>query len=286
MTAILSISDFSELVQLPAQTLRYYHSEGLLVPAAVDSSTGYRSYSLDQVEQALLVSTLRRCGLSVKAVRRAVARPDLTSTLLDEHLDQLRHRRQDEDEAIEDARALVGSWPEVERRRGVAATVLSALAPPMPAPPPDTGRAAESWYDWRHATALVDDTVARLVAVAVARQLPVTGPPYQCYAIETTQQKRDNITAQGPHWVVKLPVRVADELPELPPGVELQSVPARDELSIRLPGRSSTAKHATALARLTAHPLQNSYVDVGSLRHVLHDGATETTLAVLPIDGP
>ncbi|MET7645397.1 MerR family DNA-binding transcriptional regulator [Streptomyces sp. NPDC005426] len=42
---MLSISDFSEMCDLPPQTLRYYHAAGLLVPADVDERTGYRSYT-------------------------------------------------------------------------------------------------------------------------------------------------------------------------------------------------------------------------------------------------
>lgn len=38
----LSIKDFSEVSELSPQTLRFYHSEGLLVPAKVDDDTGYR----------------------------------------------------------------------------------------------------------------------------------------------------------------------------------------------------------------------------------------------------
>ena len=56
---MLTINDFSDLTQLPAQTLRYYHAEGLLVPADVDDRTGYRSYTFDQVRTAMLVTVLR-----------------------------------------------------------------------------------------------------------------------------------------------------------------------------------------------------------------------------------
>ena len=48
---MLSISEFSEMCNLSPQTLRFYHSEGLLVPADVNEQTGYRSYMFDQVER-------------------------------------------------------------------------------------------------------------------------------------------------------------------------------------------------------------------------------------------
>ena len=75
---MLSISDFSEMCYLSPQTLRYYHSEGLLVPADVDPQTGYRSYTfeqVEQVEQAMLITSLRGTGMSIKLVRRALDEP-------------------------------------------------------------------------------------------------------------------------------------------------------------------------------------------------------------------
>ncbi|MFC8943451.1 MerR family transcriptional regulator, partial [Streptomyces griseoincarnatus] len=82
---MLSISDFSEMCYLSPQTLRYYHAEGLLVPADVDPRTGYRSYTFEQVEQAMLVTSLRGTGMSIKLVRRALDEPDEAPALLREH---------------------------------------------------------------------------------------------------------------------------------------------------------------------------------------------------------
>ncbi|MEV0254035.1 MerR family transcriptional regulator [Streptomyces sp. NPDC050732] len=74
---MLSISDFSEMCDLPPQTLRYYHAEGLLVPADVDEWTGYRSYTFGQVERAMLINVLRGTGM-IAAVREGggTAAPD------------------------------------------------------------------------------------------------------------------------------------------------------------------------------------------------------------------
>ncbi|HVA45577.1 MAG TPA: MerR family DNA-binding transcriptional regulator [Pirellulales bacterium] len=38
---MFSIGELSKLTQLPVKTLRYYHEEGLLIPAFVDPDTGY-----------------------------------------------------------------------------------------------------------------------------------------------------------------------------------------------------------------------------------------------------
>jgi DNA-binding transcriptional MerR regulator len=42
---MFSIGEFSKLTQLPVKTLRFFHEEGLLIPALVDPGTGYRYMS-------------------------------------------------------------------------------------------------------------------------------------------------------------------------------------------------------------------------------------------------
>ena len=41
---MLKIGEFSKMSQLTVKALRFYEKEGLLLPAAVDSLTGYRMY--------------------------------------------------------------------------------------------------------------------------------------------------------------------------------------------------------------------------------------------------
>ena len=47
--ALLRIGDFSRASSLSVKALRAYHETGLLVPADVDPRTGYRSYSVAQL---------------------------------------------------------------------------------------------------------------------------------------------------------------------------------------------------------------------------------------------
>ena len=89
---MLSIREFSEMCHLSPQALRFYHAEGLLVPAGVDERTGYRSYAFEQVEQAMLITLLRDTGMSVKLVRQALDEPDQVLALLDRHSDEV-HRQ-------------------------------------------------------------------------------------------------------------------------------------------------------------------------------------------------
>src|SRR5690349_5623559 len=103
---MLSIKEFSEMCHLSAQALRFYHAEGLLVPAGIDERTGYRSYAFEQVEQAMMITLLRNAGMAVKVVRQALDEPDQAVGLLDRHSAEVDRLRTAQDEAILAARAV------------------------------------------------------------------------------------------------------------------------------------------------------------------------------------
>ncbi|MFG2527110.1 MerR family transcriptional regulator [Streptomyces sp. NPDC048516] len=273
---MLSIGEFSEMCHLPPQTLRYYHSEGLLVPAGVDERTGYRSYLLEQVEQAMLITVLRGTGMSVRLVRRALDEPDAAPALLEQHSAEVERRRQAQDEAIRDARAFFRSWPKVRRRHVPEMTVAS-----KPVPGTSAGRNQD---EWEEAEAAVAATVQDVVKTVESCGAVVSGPPWRALAGETPEQSRQILAGEGPCWLVKVPVTAdEDALAALPGDVEVQIFEARDELSLFIPGKSSIAKYCTALSRLIPHPLDDAYADLTRMRHLLHDDGVETTAAITPI---
>jgi PPM family protein phosphatase len=73
---LLSIGDFSARCGLSAKMLRSYAAAGLLVPAAVDGSSGYRYYSTGQLHQARIIALLRRAGIAVDDIGGFFADPD------------------------------------------------------------------------------------------------------------------------------------------------------------------------------------------------------------------
>jgi DNA-binding transcriptional MerR regulator len=274
---MLSISEFSEMCHLPPQTLRFYHSEGLLVPADVNERSGYRSYTFDQVEQAMLITVLRGAGMSVKLVRRALDEPDAAPALLREHIAEVERLRRAQDEAISDAREFLTSWPEVRLRHVPAMTVVSTLAPSTPV--------GGDQDDWDRAEAAVGATVRAVVEAVESCGAAVAGTPWRTWAAETPEQKQRSLTVEGPHWLVKVPV-TADEkaLAALPGDLEVQAFEAREELSIFIPGRSSMAKFGTAISRLFTHPLETAYIDISRMRQLLHEDGIETTAPLCPLD--
>lgn len=277
----LSIKDFSEMSELSPQTLRFYHSEGLLVPAVVDDDTGYRYYDFEQVQEALLVSALRGTGMSVRDVRRAVEAPDTAAGLLDEHTEGLRRQRETEDEAITTARSLLTSWPEVRRREVPEMTVLSAEVRAVPV---EKRRGQPDQYDWDEVTSAVRAAVTELRALAEEHGAAVAGTPWFTWAGETHEQREAAHTPEGPHWLAKVPVSAdAERLAALAEKVDVQTFEAREELAIHLPGRITMPTHAVAQLRLVTQVPEGLFPDASTQRHILHDDGTETAVRLSPL---
>lgn len=66
---MFSIGELSKLTQLPVKTLRFYHEEGLLVPAFVDPDTGYRYYDPSHVETARVIVYLRSLEFPLSEIK-------------------------------------------------------------------------------------------------------------------------------------------------------------------------------------------------------------------------
>ena len=68
-TTKLKIGEFSHLMQVTVKTLRHYELKGLLQPADVDESTGYRFYSVEQMQRLNNIRRLQRLGFSLDEIR-------------------------------------------------------------------------------------------------------------------------------------------------------------------------------------------------------------------------
>ena len=68
MKNIYSIGEFSKISGLPVKTLRFYHEKGLLIPAAIDTSSGYREYDDACVEKARIIMALKRLEFSLEEI--------------------------------------------------------------------------------------------------------------------------------------------------------------------------------------------------------------------------
>jgi DNA polymerase-3 subunit beta len=66
---LLTISTFARAVGIPGSALRFYATEGVLVPAEVDSFTGYRYYAPSQIEAGVLVRRMRATAVPVQMMK-------------------------------------------------------------------------------------------------------------------------------------------------------------------------------------------------------------------------
>jgi DNA-binding transcriptional MerR regulator len=66
---MLSIGDFAKLGRVSVRMLRHYDAIGLLRPAAVDESSGYRFYQADQLRRLNRVIALKDLGFTLQQVQ-------------------------------------------------------------------------------------------------------------------------------------------------------------------------------------------------------------------------
>ena len=70
---MFTIGDFSRASGLTVKALHFYHEQGILVPAHIDTDNGYRYYSTEQLETGLVIVKLKELGLSIKEIGTLLA---------------------------------------------------------------------------------------------------------------------------------------------------------------------------------------------------------------------
>ena len=77
MSALLTIGEFSRLTHLSVKALRHYDDVGLLQPAHVDVSSGYRRYATAQVPVAQVIRRFRDLEMPLEQIQAVLAAPDV-----------------------------------------------------------------------------------------------------------------------------------------------------------------------------------------------------------------
>jgi DNA-binding transcriptional MerR regulator len=126
----MTIGDFSRATRLSAKALRFYHQAGLLEPASVDPSNGYRLYDIDQIADAQVVRQLRSLAVPVDTIRDILAAPDISTRngLIAAHLERLEAQLDATRAAVTSLRGLLAEPPArllVEHRSVPAMPVLA-----------------------------------------------------------------------------------------------------------------------------------------------------------------
>jgi DNA-binding transcriptional MerR regulator/effector-binding domain-containing protein len=71
----MSAGAFAKRARLSPKALRLYAENGLLLPARVDPSSGYRAYAFEQLRDARLIRVLRRAGMPMRSVAELISLP-------------------------------------------------------------------------------------------------------------------------------------------------------------------------------------------------------------------
>jgi DNA-binding transcriptional MerR regulator len=127
----LTIGEFSRITHLSVKTLRHYHEVGLLEPAGVDPSNGYRRYSTGQVPTAQVIRRFRSLNMPVEDVKAVLAAPDheARNTLIAAHLSRLEDELAKTQLSLASLRSLLepGAAPFAVEHRTVLATTAAGI---------------------------------------------------------------------------------------------------------------------------------------------------------------
>jgi DNA-binding transcriptional MerR regulator len=127
---VLSIGEFSQLTHLSVRALRRFHEAGLLEPARIDGSSGYRYYTVDQIPAAQVIHRLRELDVPLADVRRIVASdPSERAALVADHLRRLESKLDRTRAAVASLQRLLQPEPvglDIEVR-DVPATTVAAI---------------------------------------------------------------------------------------------------------------------------------------------------------------
>jgi DNA-binding transcriptional MerR regulator len=130
MTVLVPIGDFSRMTHLSVKALRFYHDQGLLEPARIDPSSGYRFYDPGQVPVAQVIRRFRDLDMPLDQVRAVLRAPDVETRTKEiiAHLSAMETKLAELQMSVSSLRALLESpavRPEVEFRSIPATRALA-----------------------------------------------------------------------------------------------------------------------------------------------------------------
>ncbi len=80
---MFSIGDFSRITTLSIKALHLYHEKGILIPAEIDTYTGYRYYDHANIEKARVIIYLKNMEFSLKQINEILSNYNDDSEILD-----------------------------------------------------------------------------------------------------------------------------------------------------------------------------------------------------------
>ncbi|MGX6977952.1 MerR family transcriptional regulator [Vagococcus elongatus] len=111
MNTLIKIGDFAQLNNIPIQTLRYYESIELLLPAKVDKLTNYRYYDVMQSTIVDSIQFLKSFNFSLEEIKNILDQENTVDTL-NEKVEQKYLELSAEKKSIEEKMRLIQSFKE------------------------------------------------------------------------------------------------------------------------------------------------------------------------------
>src|SRR5436305_1027519 len=130
MSVLVPIGDFSRMTHLSVKALRFYHDQGLLEPARIDPSSGYRFYDTGQVPVAQVIRRFRDLDMPLDQVRAVLTAPNVETRTKEiiAHLNATESKLAELQMSVSSLRALLEApavRPEVEFRSIPATRALA-----------------------------------------------------------------------------------------------------------------------------------------------------------------
>lgn len=220
---MLSIGEFASLGRVTVRLLRYYDEIGLLKPARVDRSSGYRSYDPDQVPVLTRILQLRDFGLRLDDITRII-HGDLDTVA---EQDLLRTARKQLADGIEDNTLRLQRLDAYLRTTEGEPMPLTIEVEVMPVPPERVAYLTGIAGGWgnRHIGPVVGPLFGRLDRALSGAGITEAGPGIAIYEAEETGDETEvRVTAA---MVVDDTVSPAD-------GYQLMTLPGIDSAAVAI----------------------------------------------------
>lgn len=109
VATLLTIGEFSRTTHLSVKALRHYHDVGLLEPADIDASSGYRFYAASQVPTAHVIRRLRDLDMPLDQVRSVIEAPNVAARdqVIVSHLERMEKQLEQTQATVSSLRALL-----------------------------------------------------------------------------------------------------------------------------------------------------------------------------------
>jgi DNA-binding transcriptional MerR regulator len=184
MSTLLTIGEFSRLAHLSVKALRHYDDVGLLHPAHVETSSGYRRYATSQVPVAQVIRRFRDLDMPLEQIQAVLAAPDVTvrDRVIIAHLERM-------EQMLEATQATVAS---LRQLLDGGEPVLPIEYRSMPATP---ALAIRDQVDWNDAEGWLAEAFDDLHQAIGSTANPATGPDAALYSPEFFERHVGEVVA-------------------------------------------------------------------------------------------